>query len=236
MKPHSRIDAVFRRVATFFPTTPITLQGHQPDALCVVSIQPPILALTFPAADAPPEHTFTVSAAGVHLTCSPTENKHVGDHVMLFATVNAIEVDYPFLQNPDALETLVDRWLTGLLPKTAWTHAAHVAVTGYYAFDRDASQVFAGMKQGILHFNQCTGTLNGPDSGYHETLTRFWSDTITRAVHEARPASRFDAALCAARGFGEDRDLPALFYSFNVVRDRAARRGWVAPDLEPDPQ
>jgi hypothetical protein len=35
------------------------------------------------------------------------------------------------------------------------------------------------------------------------------------------------------RLFGEDRDLPNLFYSFDVVRDRRARSEWVAPDLEP---
>ncbi len=139
---------------------------------------------------------------------------------------------YPFLDSDAALEDMVDRWLTGILPKTDWTHAAHVAVTGYYAFDRDADRVFIDMKQGILHFNQSTGTVNGPDSGYHETLTRFWSDTITRVVHEAAPESRLDAATCAVQRFGEDRAYPTRFYSFNLVRNRTARQQWIAPDLE----
>jgi len=118
----------------------------------------------------------------------------------------------------------------------SWTHAAHVAVTGYHAFNNTAESVFAEMKLGILHFNSFTGVVNGPDSGYHETLTRFWSNIITSTVRGAKPESRFEAARCAVRHFGEDRDLPSLFYSFNVARDRGARSEWVAPDREPLPE
>jgi hypothetical protein len=62
-------------------------------------------------------------------------------------------------------------------------------------------------------------------------LTRFWSNQITLAVHEAKPASRLHSARHAVSLFGENRDLPKLFYSFDVVRDRRARAGWIAPDL-----
>lgn len=37
----------------------------------------------------------------------------------------------------------------------------------------------------------------------------------------------------AVSAFGTDRDRFRLFYSFDVVRDRRARREWVAPDREP---
>jgi hypothetical protein len=85
----------------------------------------------------------------------------------------------------------------------------------------------------ISGFNYATGVVNGPDSGYHETLTRFWSEIITQMVRKAKPKSPFDAAHYAIARFGEDRDLPSLFYSFDVVRDRRARSVWVPPDREP---
>jgi hypothetical protein len=78
--------------------------------------------------------------------------------------------------------------------------------------------------------------VNGPDSGYHETLTHFWSHRIAAAVREAGTESRIDAASYAVRLFGEDRDLPFLFYSFDVVRNRRARAEWVPPDLDPLPE
>jgi hypothetical protein len=255
MKPNACFGSAFRRAASFFPTAAVAMesegQGAKVDGLCVVSFDPPVVALTFAPAGVP-NQLFEVSAgAAVRLKCRAVERKEVGDHVMVFAAVEDAEIsggevlvnwrgaafglrlEYPFLASAESLEAFVNDWRMGSLPKSAWTHAAHVGVTGYYAFDRTADEVFGEMRPGILKHNVAVGGVNGPDSGYHETLTRFWSITITRAVHGAKPQSRLEAARCAVRIFGEDRDLPALFYSFNVVRDQRARREWVAPDLEP---
>jgi hypothetical protein len=235
----------------------------RPDSFCPVSFDPAIVALTFAECTTGlPGQEFSVAAlafniedaAPVRLDCTLLETKEVGDHVMCFATVRRVEIrggrplvnwrrasfklrlDYPFLESNDALETFVNSWRTGVLAKNAWTHAAHVAVTGYYAFDYAPESVFSEIKSGILHFNSCTGVVNGPDSGYHETLTQFWSNTITRAVRNGSPKSRLDAANFAVQLFGEDRDLPTLFYSFDVVRDRRARGEWMIPDREPLPE
>jgi len=40
----------------------------------------------------------------------------------------------------------------------------------------------------------------------------------------------------AVAAFGSERDRFRQFYSFDVVRDRRARREWVAPDLTPPKQ
>jgi hypothetical protein len=264
MNPDRSFGSAFRRAMTFFPGPALAVesvsQTLKPDSFCAISFEPPIVALTFPCGNPTlPEAEFSIAvapgeAAPAKVHCTVLESQRIGDHVMLLAAVKRLEIrggvprvnwrgasfnlrlDYPFLETPEALESFVDAWRKGVLPKPAWTHAAHVAVTGYHAFHNAAEIVFVEMKRGILHFNSCTGVVNGPDSGYHETLTRFWSNMITRSVHEARPESRLDAARCAVRLFGEDRDLPALFYSFDVVRDRRARSEWVSPDLEPLPE
>jgi len=140
------------------------------------------------------------------------------------------EVTHSFLESAEALDAFVADWRDGHLPKSAWTHAAHVATAAYHAFDAPPEAVFDAMKRGILYFNSCAGVVSGPDSGYHETLTRCWSNLITRAIADARPESRFAAATHAVQIFGEDRNIPQRFYTFDVVRDRRARREWIPPD------
>jgi len=99
--------------------------------------------------------------------------------------------------------------------------------------DHAAAATFAIMKAGILHHNTSVGTANTEDNGYHETLTRFWSSEIGEFVRTGHFASRLEAVRAAVSAFGSDRDRFRRFYSFDLVRDRQARREWVAPDREP---
>lgn len=149
---------------------------------------------------------------------------------------HSIRLEYPFTESEAGLEAFIEGWKLGTLPKSQWTHGAHVAVAAYFAFDHSPELSFEKTKAGILHFNTCVGTPNTDDEGYHETLTRFWSDTVGSFVRNGRFASRLEAVRKAVRAFGEDRDRHRLFYSFDVVRDRTARRFWIAPDRNPSPQ
>ena len=87
----------------------------------------------------------------------------------------------------------------------------------------------AKIREGILRYNHAVGTANTESSGYHETLTRLWAGVVAEAV--AGFSNEWLAARHAVQRFGEDRDLPRRFYSFDVVRSVEARRTWVAPDL-----
>jgi hypothetical protein len=140
---------------------------------------------------------------------------------------------FAFLESETALQQFVEAWKAGRLPKPAWTHAAHVTMAAYFAFDHAADATFAIMKAGILHHNTSVGTPNTEDNGYHETLTRFWASEIGRFVRRGRFTSRLEAVRAAVAAFGGDRERFRRFYSFDVVRDRRARREWVAPDREP---
>ena len=71
-------------------------------------------------------------------------------------------------------------------------------------------------------------------SGYHETLTRFWTLVIAAHVRACGATSRWDAVRAALDRFGEDRDLPRRCYSFDVVGDVRARAEWVPPDRTVD--
>jgi len=137
---------------------------------------------------------------------------------------------YPFLESEGALEDFLARWKAGTLPKPSWTHGAHVAVAAYLAFDHAPEEALDLTRAGIVHYNNCVGTPNTEDNGYHETLTRFWSSEIGNVVRRGGFASRLEAVRQVVRLFGADRDRHRLFYSFDVVADRRARREWVAPD------
>src|SRR3979411_1152929 len=100
---------------------------------------------------------------------------------------------FALLENEPALQRCVEAWKSGKLPKTAWTHAAHVAIAAYFAFDHAADATFAIMKAGILHHNTSVGTPNTEDHGYHETLTRFWSSEIGQFIRFGHFMSRLQA-------------------------------------------
>jgi len=140
---------------------------------------------------------------------------------------------FTLLKSESELQRFVEAWKSGKLPKVEWTHAAHVAMGAYFAFDHAADATFAIMKTGILHHNTSVGTPNTEDNGYHETLTRFWAGEIAAFIRSGRFTSRLQGVRAAVAAFGGNRDRFREFYSFDVVRDRRARREWVAPDREP---
>ncbi len=131
---------------------------------------------------------------------------------------------FALLESESELQRFVEAWKSGRLPKAEWTHAAHVAMAAYFAFDHAADATFAIMKAGILHHNTSVGTPNTEDNGYHETLTRFWAGEIGEFIRSGRFPSRLEAVRAAVAEFGADRDRFRLFYRFDVVRDSARRR------------
>jgi flavin reductase (DIM6/NTAB) family NADH-FMN oxidoreductase RutF len=188
------------------------------------------------------------------MLCELANHVEAGDHEILIAEVKRVllgsgeplvywrrglyglRLEYPFLESRSALEKFMRNWKSGTLPHHCWTHGAHVAVAAYYAFEHPPEVAFQKTKAGIVHYNTCVGTANTEDSGYHETLTRFWAGIIGDFVRTRAFRSRLEAARQAVALFGEDRDRHRLYYSFDVVRHRRARREWVPPDRVPPPQ
>lgn len=185
------------------------------------------------------------------LVCEIEQEIQAGDHQILISKVKRlmlhggrplvywrrafqrVRLEYPFLEGAATLEKFVADWESGILPKTRWTHGAHVAATAFYAFDHTPEGVYERMKKGILHFAGCVGIQNTETSGYHESLTRFWANRLSEFVRRGQFSSRLEAARAAIAEFGEDRDHYRLYYSFDVAHDRRARREWIAPDRQP---
>jgi hypothetical protein len=146
--------------------------------------------------------------------------------------LEGIAAKHSFAASAAALDEFVRDWERGTLPKSRWTHGAHVGVAAYFAFEHSPEALFQIMKLGIRHYNLSVGTANTEDSGYHETLTRFWADSVGAFARLGGFPSRLEAVRNALARFAEDRKRYELFYSFDVVKDRRARREWVSPDRE----
>ena len=132
-----------------------------------------------------------------------------------------------FLDSRESFHAFVRDWEAGELPKAAWTHAAHVAMGACYVV-RHGSLAVDELRRGIKRHNAAVGTLDTATSGYHETLTCFWTAVVSRLVKGC--SDPWLAARQAVEAVGEARDLHRLYYSFDVVRDPRARASFVPPD------
>jgi len=132
-------------------------------------------------------------------------------------------------------EAEVDHFLasfeSGALPRYCWTHAAHIAMCAARLWNEDASTVNR-IREEIQHYNHSQGILTTPTSGYHETLTLFWIETVRSCLRDTQPESRLAAVCAAIKTLGLDSGLPRKRYTFDVFQSTEARARWIPPDRE----
>jgi hypothetical protein len=135
---------------------------------------------------------------------------------------------YDFLASAQTFAEFLDAFERGKLPKAIWTHAAHLAVATWYLVTFPEGKAIDRVRTGIRHYNECVGTANTEDSGYHETLTIFWLKMIGRFLEETGTAGgKLDEVRRVVDEFSGRRDLFRQYYSFDVVGSRQARARWV---------
>jgi hypothetical protein len=144
-----------------------------------------------------------------------------------------LDPSYPFLDSESSLGEFVRLWESRTLPKSQWTHAAHVTVCSFYTAKFGHSEALRRMREGIPLYNVAVGGQNTEDSGYHETLTCLWANVIQEFLAGSQFPTPFAAVEATVRRYGQERKLHEAFYSYDVVADRRARREWVAPDRFP---
>ena len=146
---------------------------------------------------------------------------------------NSAKGEPRFVRSETELNSFLDQWRAGTLPKSEWTHAAHVAVAAGHLFDHPVDEALPLIRDGIIHYNTCVGTANTDHSGYHETLTRFWCDVIADFLRTRGFSSRLEFVRASLSRFGHDSTLFRSYYTLDVVKDVRARREWIAPDRHP---
>ena len=102
---------------------------------------------------------------------------------------------YEFLESEPAFTDFLTRFQQGTLPRPLWTHAAHLAIGAWHLLSYDENEAIQRVRTGIRHYNECAGIQNTADSGYHETLTRFWLENSQRRRKICIPARSVSSVL-----------------------------------------
>lgn len=133
-----------------------------------------------------------------------------------------------------SIKTIAAQFSEKTLPKSEWTHLAHLAV----AFaELDSEQEFEktldSLRRKIKDYNLSVGTPNSDDSGYHETLTVFWLAVVKGFHSENSPRTSEEMYRKFIGTPYASPNLPSLFYSKDLLFSTQARHHWVDPDLRP---
>ncbi len=133
----------------------------------------------------------------------------------------------------EKINDLVAAFESRSLPKSEWTHLAHLTVGLHYCFGHPFGVAKNLMSDGIYWLNDAHGTPNTETSGYHETLTVFWLNEISSMI-ERNPGD--DIVQLAVRLGDElnDTKLALKHYSRELLFSTEARRAFVPPDLDPE--
>jgi hypothetical protein len=132
----------------------------------------------------------------------------------------------------EAIRRVGEGMLACTLPRPEWTHEAHLATCAWLILERtdiDPERDLPGL---IRRYNESVGGVNSDTEGYHETITQVSIRAVRAALARSTGlglAERVNALLLAPEG---RRDWPLRFYSRELLFSKAARLGWVEPDLE----
>ena len=128
------------------------------------------------------------------------------------------------------LVELVARFEDATLPRAEWTHEAHLGVA-LVLCRMDEETALERMREGIQRFNAATGVLDGPFSGYHETLTVFWIRAVSAFARDN--PGELDEVFSRLLGAWSNPKAPLRFYSKRALMNPTARARLLEPDGRP---
>jgi hypothetical protein len=132
------------------------------------------------------------------------------------------------------IDDLAARFQSCTIPKTEWTHAAHLTVGLWHVHEYGPDDALARLRRGIRRLNESHGGVNTATDGYHETITAAYVILLAQYLEVGpRELTLGDqAALLLASPFAHRTALSA-FYSRDRLMSVTARAEWVEPDVAP---
>ena len=130
------------------------------------------------------------------------------------------------------IKSLISRFEFQSLPKSEWTHEAHLVVAIWYCWHNNYDEALDKVRLLILKYNEAVGIPNTDTEGYHESLTRFWLMNAYQFLHEhscESIASAVNDFILSPRGA---RSYPLNYYTRDLLFSVEARHNWVYPDLK----
>lgn len=120
---------------------------------------------------------------------------------------------------------------TGAIAREEWKHAEHLTVACYYIFHHDAETALIKMRSGIFNLLKAFEIDLSKEMPYHETITRFWMQTISD-FYALRNGFSIVELTNAILKIGGDKNFPLKFYSRELLFSDEARKDYVEPDLK----
>jgi hypothetical protein len=130
-------------------------------------------------------------------------------------------------------DRLAAAFCDGTLPKSEWTHEAHLRVGLWHLLRHSPAEALDLLRDRIRRYNIATGGTNTETTGYHESITRFYVwviDRFLQNIDRTRSIDELTTELIHACG---DRELPLNYWTKSRLMSSEARLGWVEPDLRP---
>ena len=132
----------------------------------------------------------------------------------------------------DELDDLVARFRARTLSKDEWTHRAHLAVGAWHVHEHGPDQALELLRTGITRLNEAHGTVNGDNSGYHETITRAYVRLLSDFIRTHPGLAVSDCVQALLVSPLAEKTALLRYYSKESLLSVSARKGWVEPDLE----
>jgi len=129
-----------------------------------------------------------------------------------------------------AIRSVGERMLARTLPKSEWTHEAHLSTCAWLILERPDIIPERDLPHLIRRYNESVGGVNSDTEGYHETITQVSIHAVRAALARSEGmglTERVNALLLADEG---RRDWPLRFYSRERLFSKEARLGWLEPD------
>ena len=136
--------------------------------------------------------------------------------------------------SPDDVESLVSRFLDCQVPRSEWTHNAHLVVGAWHVARFGPDEAVDRLRTGIRRLNESNGLPNSTTDGYHESITRAFVtllDEFLRAF--STDTSLADCIGALLRSRLARRNVLRTFYTRETLMSARARVEWVEPDVCP---
>lgn len=144
-------------------------------------------------------------------------------------------MDDPLPSDEPGIDVFIAAFEDGTLPKSRWTHAAHILTGSCYVHAFGERAALDRMRARVSAYNVAVGGQNTPTSGYHETVTVLWIKILTAFRREHPALTRAPFATLAVEHFASQKDILSRYYDFDIVASPEARHSWQPPTLLPLP-
>ncbi|MDF2456863.1 MAG: hypothetical protein K0R51_2856 [Cytophagaceae bacterium] len=116
------------------------------------------------------------------------------------------------MDNEKNFDSLIEQFNSNTLPKSEWTHSAHLIVGLWHITTCDFSDAVCQLRSKIISLNKFHGTVNDGQSGYHETLTVFWLKVMHEHIKHNPSYSFGESVTTFLNSPLASREYPFEFY------------------------